>query len=72
MAAVVEKLAELGIKTMIKVDGKETEIKTTKEVHDRFTESQEKSWPIPCAGFRDGQGICPGPIWFVPTHPLKR
>ena len=64
-ANVVEKLAELGIKTVIKVDGKDREIKSTKEIHDHYKEGQTNNWPIPCGVMPDGHVICSGPIWWV-------
>jgi hypothetical protein len=70
-ANVVEKLAELGIKTMIKIDGKDREIKTTKEIHDLYKGGQTKPWPIPCAGMPDGHLICSGPIWWKPVEILR-
>ena len=68
-ANVVEKLAQLGIKTMITIDGKHVEVKTTKEIHDRYRAGQ-KPWPIPCGAYPGNSVICSGPIWWRPTHPL--
>lgn len=61
-ANVVEKLAELGIKTLITIDGKKREIKTTKEIHDLYKAGQP--WPIPCAAFPDGHLVC-SPNWWI-------
>jgi len=67
-ANAVEKLAQLGIKTTIKVDGKQIEIKTTRELHDHYKAGQEKPWPTPCAAFPDGRSACSWPFWFQPVE----
>src|ERR1700722_16540900 len=67
-ANVVEKLAELGIKTMVKVDGKQIEIKTTRQFHELYTAGQENPWPVPCGSFPDGHLACSSPFWFLPVH----
>jgi hypothetical protein len=67
-ANVVEKLAELGIKTVVKVDGTETEIRTTKELHERYAVGVTSNWPIPCAGFPRGPHLaCSSPIFWIPV-----
>ena len=70
-ANVVEKLAELGIKTMVKIDGKEREIKSTREIHDLYKAGQTKNWPIPCAAMPDGHLVCSGPPWWLLAEILR-
>ncbi|MGD0649459.1 MAG: hypothetical protein ABR971_15850 [Acidobacteriaceae bacterium] len=65
-ANVIEKLAELGIKTMVTIDGKKQEIKTTKEIHDHYLAGHgPTTWPIPCAAMPDGRLICSWPPFWL-------
>jgi hypothetical protein len=68
-ANVVEKLAQLGIKTMVKADGQQREIKTTKEMHEHYLAGTTKNWPVPCGAYPDGHVVCSGPIWWIQKIP---
>jgi hypothetical protein len=61
---VIEKLGKLGIKMVTKSEGKQTEIKSTKEFYDRMKGGGNRI--IPC-GVVDGHQVC-SPIWFQPIE----
>lgn len=60
---IIEKLGQLGVKVMIKSGAQQTEIKTTKEFHERMTEQQEGNRPTPCMSILNGHPVCWSPIW---------
>lgn len=69
----IEKLAQLGIKVTLKSGNEQTEIKTTKEFHERMTQEQEGSRPIPCTSIINGHPVCWSPIWeLFPPGGLRR
>jgi hypothetical protein len=67
-ANVVEKLAQLGIKTMVKIDGKDREIKTTQELQESYATGITKTPPIYCGAFSDGHLVCSSPIGWIPVE----
>lgn len=70
---IIEKLSQLGIKVSVKVGNQQTEIKSTKEFHERMTEEQEGNRPIPCMSIIDGHPVCWSPIWeLFPPGRLRR
>jgi hypothetical protein len=72
-ANVIEKLAELGVKTMITVDGKKLEIKTTKEMRDRYLAGHGPTTPIPCGAMPDGRLVCSWPpFWLLRPVEINR
>jgi len=66
---VIEKLGKLGIKMVIKEDGQQTELKSTKQFEERFFAGTQGGKPpiIPC-GVVGGHVVCSGPIWFQPVE----
>jgi hypothetical protein len=67
---IIEKLGQLGIKVTVKLGDQQTEIKTTKEFHDRMTQKQGENRPIPCMSIINGRPVCWSPIWEL--FPLGR
>jgi hypothetical protein len=64
-ANVIEKLVELGVKTMITVDGNKLEIKTTKEMHERYLAGHGLTITPICGAMPDGRLVCsPPPFWL--------
>ncbi len=69
---VVEKLAQLGIKVTLKSNDEQTEVKTTREFHDRM-KATGKPLPIPCFIILNGHRGCWSPLWeLFPPRELKR
>lgn len=68
----IEKLGLLGIRVTFKAGNQQTEIKTTNELHDRMTQEQEGSKPIPCMSIIDGHPVCWSPLWeLFPSGRLR-
>jgi hypothetical protein len=67
---VVAKLGQLGIKLTIQLEGKDTEVKTTKELHDYYLAGHDPFNKI-CAQFMGGNRTCFGPIIPFPEIPVK-
>jgi hypothetical protein len=63
----VEKLAALGVKVVLKLDGQSTEVKTTKEFHERYSVEQGKNPPITCMSYK-GHLACFNPYFLVPVE----
>jgi len=68
---IIEKLGQLNIKVTVKSGDQQTEIKTTKEFHDRMAQRQGENSPIPCFAIINGHRVCWSPIWEIfPPHRL--
>jgi hypothetical protein len=63
----VEKLDKIGLKIILKSDGKETEIKTTNELHEHFAPGHPISTPLPCIRVIDRHREC-FPFALIPGN----
>ncbi len=68
---IVEKMSQLGIKLVVKSGDQRTEVKSTKQLHEHYTQKQGSNLPIPCLIILGGHEVCWSPV-FWPQVPLKR
>jgi len=55
----VEKLSQIGLKLVLKSNGKDTEFKTTRELHEHYAKGQNKgNIPPPCIVVVNGKVTC--------------
>jgi len=70
---IIEKLGQLGIQVTVRSGNQQTEVKTTKEFHERMTQKQGEDRPIPCLVIINGHPACWSPIWeLFPPGRLNR
>jgi hypothetical protein len=70
---IIEKLRQLHIQVTVRSGNQQTEIKTTKEFHERMTQKQGEDAPVTCFAIINGHRACWSPIWELFPHrePLR-